>query len=409
MKSIGEKTTKNVLVLFSILLSMQFWSYIPYLKIDGLPPKLAGLLFAIYIVILFIYRKISINDTTGIARIVKWTIVTIFISFIPAYIEWNQSVISTVKASIVLSYGLFLFLVLHKWQYSTKALMSVLTFLSVVWVILEIGQQFTYPTFWFSGRFLQNNSVNERMGIWRFYIWGVDVVMISFSYWLFRCIDLTKKTNKNMVKSVLIAILLMAGLLCYGSRKHIFATLAILAYSVLTVKGKRKYVYVCIALLLLLFLFETFFAGYAEMSERANEAQGEGEDFIRYISAQYFLFDFSNSPLYPLWGAGLEGEGSLLKGQLERLADYGLYQADVGIIGYYSKFGLLGVSAIVWYIYIFLRNWKFIDKWFKYFFIMKMFLIIFDFWAIWSVGMMAYAVFLYMLDQNIKKNKAILK
>ena len=40
---------------------------------------------------------------------------------------------------------------------------------------------------------------------------------------------------------------------------------------------------------------------------------------------------------------------------------------------------------------------------------MKMFLIIFDFWAIWSVGMMAYAVFLYMLDQNIKKNKAILK
>ena len=86
-----------------------------------------------------------------------------------------------------------------------------------------------------------------------------------------------------------------------------------------------------------------------------------------------------------------------------------MYQADVGIIGYYSKFGLLGVSAIVWYIYIFLRNWKFIDKWFKYFFIMKMFLIIFDFWAIWSVGMMAYAVFLYMLDQNIKKNKAILK
>ena len=228
--------------------------------------------------------------------------------------------------------------------------MSVLTFLSVVWVILEIGQQFTYPTFWFSGRFLQNNSVNERMGIWRFYIWGVDIVMISFSYWLFRCIDLTKKANKNMAKSVLIAILLMVGLLCYGSRKHIFATLAILAYSVLTVKGKRKYVYVCIALLLLLFLFETFFAGYAEMSERANEAQGEGEDFIRYISAQYFLFDFSNSPLYPLWGAGLEGEGSLLKGQLERLADYGLYQADVGIIGYYSKFGLLGVSAIVWYL-----------------------------------------------------------
>jgi len=34
-----EKITRNVLVLFSVLLSMQFWSYIPYLKIDGFSSK----------------------------------------------------------------------------------------------------------------------------------------------------------------------------------------------------------------------------------------------------------------------------------------------------------------------------------------------------------------------------------
>ena len=36
---------------------------------------------------------------------------------------------------------------------------------------------------------------------------------------------------------------------------------------------------------------------------------------------------------------------------------------------------------------------------------MKLFLIIFDFWMMWAVGIMAYGTFLYLLDENIKKNK----
>lgn len=86
------------------------------------------------------------------------------------------------------------------------------------------------------------------------------------------------------------------------------------------------------------------------------------------------------------------------------MATLRIYQADVGIIGYFSKFGLLGTSAIIWYIVEFVKRRNYIDSWLIGFFVMKMVLVIFDFWAIWDVGMAAYALFLYILHRNINKN-----
>ena len=106
---------------------------------------------------------------------------------------------------------------------------------------------------------------------------------------------------------------------------------------------------------------------------------------------------------------GLAASSGALRDYIDQLAELRLYQSDVGIIGYYSMFGILGVSAIIWYIVKFVSNWRYINDWFKYFFIMKILLIIFDFWAMWGVGMFAWAMFLYLLERNIHKNKMIAK
>lgn len=63
------------------------------------------------------------------------------------------------------------------------------------------------------------------------------------------------------------------------------------------------------------------------------------------------------------FGMGLETDGSRLKRFLESLATLRIYQADVGIIGYFSKFGLLGTSAIIWYIVEFVKRRNYIDSW----------------------------------------------
>ena len=82
------------------------------------------------------------------------------------------------------------------------------------------------------------------------------------------------------------------------------------------------------------------------MSAEADDLQGAGEDFIRYLAAKYFIVDFSNSPLYPIFGTGW---GSLALGNKLEYCKHVLhfYISDVGIIGYYSTVGLVGVSAII--------------------------------------------------------------
>lgn len=60
------------------------------------------------------------------------------------------------------------------------------------------------------------------------------------------------------------------------------------------------------------------------------------------------------------------------------------YRADIGIFGYYSLFGIIGTLPFIFYIWKFLKNWNYIDLWFKLFFIMKLILIVFDFWGNWN-------------------------
>ena len=61
--------------------------------------------------------------------------------------------------------------------------MKIVTVFCFIWVAIEIGQQFTYPEYWFLGRQNEWDIVENRMGLWRFYIWGIDFVMLAFAFY----------------------------------------------------------------------------------------------------------------------------------------------------------------------------------------------------------------------------------
>ena len=394
----------KILTIVTILVSIDFWSYI---YMPNIMWQVQLILAFLFIAILVISQKKYKDSFVDI--IVKWTIITIFLSIIPAIFDYHQGIFGTLWQCINLTYGLFLFFVIKRYSLSTNFIIHSITFISVIWVFLELIQQITYPpNLWFSGRFGEMyDDIEQRMGIWRFYIWGVDYVMIAFVYWL------SSIKKRNIIKqSIVFSSIFFIGLLCYGSRKHMFVTLLILILFAFG-GGKTKKRKILILIFLLLFfgiLYVYFYSDFIEMNDDITAKQGEGEDFIRFLSANYYLFDFSDSNLYPFFGAGLEVHGSELWEKLDEAQTMfgpmsGFWQADVGIIGYYSKFGLFGVSAILMYIWYFLKNWRIVDEWMKYFFIMKILLIIFDFWAIWDVGMTAYMFFLYLLDCKIRKLK----
>ena len=386
-------------IVFSVLVAIDFWSFIYLPAIKSYTST-----FIVVVCMCLIVGTKRQYKKDFISVIVTWTIITCFTGIIPAAIDYNQSFIESISACVRLLYPLFIYFILKKYSVNDLVLLKIISFVSFVWVMLELFQQITYPPYvWFSGRYLAyEGNIEQRLGMWRFYIWGVDFVMIAFSYWLY---SIKENKNKTTIINILMTIIFTIGLLCYGSRKHIYVTLIICFLFLIKGFGQKKWLLVILFFLSSYFLYENFYTEWLELNEKAANVQGEGEDFIRFIAAKYFIFDFSDSPLYPIFGAGLHAGNSKLSNIIENLTQIGYYQADVGIIGYYSKFGLLGVSAIIMYIVYFIKNWKFIDEWLKYFFIMKVILIVFDFWAIWDVGMMAYAIFLYILGCNIQKNK----
>lgn len=385
---------------------MDFWSYIPFLegKFGLLGWLINTGLLLLYFIIILVKRKVRYKYET-IDKIVLWTISTILIGAFTAYLSYGQAFVDSFLGCLRLSLGLFLYFVLRRWDYPVSSLIKIITFVSIVWVILEIGQQFTYPTYCFSGRYqFYYNNIDVRMGLYRYYIWGIDFVMLALAFW---CLKFFSIKNAGLSKNIALILFacLAIGVLCYCSRKHIYAFMLLMIIPILKLKGSQRRAAFCIVCFAVGILLYNYYDEFAKMNKESMMSQeADNGEFIRFVSAKYFLFDFSNDWTYYLFGCGLETAGSRLQRQLENLSTIGIYQADVGIIGYFSKFGILGASAIIWYIVEFVKRRKLIDNWLIGFFIMKMMLIVFDFWGIWDVGMSAYAIFLYILHRNINEN-----
>ena len=386
-----------LLIWVTLLIGFCLWSFVPY-TINGWASREAFCISTVlFAVVLVNYKKILPSEMNNVAI---WTLLSCLFSFIPALIDWNCSPISFLYTFLTTYYGIAFYFILKIYRVPQSQLIKILTAFCIVWVLIEIGQQITYPDYWFLGRRNENETIEQRMGLWRFYIWGVDFVMLLFGYYIGRCLS----ARQIEVKSIVLGAIFAIGLLCYCSRKHIYCVFAAIGYAILTGKGKHsakiKFLFI-IALLLLIIIYGVAFG---EMAQEAKEKQGEGEDFIRFIAANHFLFNFSDSYLYPLFGTGM-GSSTLSQHIDDLEYVYGFYRADVGLIGYYSTVGFLGCSAIFYYIYKVWKNWKWIDLGYRMFFIMKIILIIFDFWMMWAIGILAYGVFLYLLDLNISKNK----
>ncbi len=396
-----QKLTTFRFVLIVIVLFIAFcgWSSID-LGIEGWSSKPAFFIGSV-IFFLVVINKNDIKSGTMQSTAI-WTLVAASLSYIPAIIDWNASSASFLYNYIATYYGLAFYFLLSIWKVAPKDIIRILVFFCLIWVIIEIGQQFTYPTYWFLGRNNGNGSIENRMGLWRFYIWGIDFVMLLASYYIGRLVSKNKLHRKDIIFTIAFSI----GILCYCSRKHIICLIIAYIYAVLEAKSKHKWTIRIAFILLFIVLFFSFYYDFSMMNAEQSEGQGKGEEWVRFLSGKFYLTKFSDSPLYPFFGTGW---GSLtLYFKINTIeSNFGLFRSDIGILGYYSSVGAVGVSAIIMYIYKFISNWKYIDLGYRLFFIMKIFMIIFDFWMMWAIGIIAFGTFLYLLDQNIKKNKII--
>ena len=72
------------------------------------------------------------------------------------------------------------------------------------------------------------------------------------------------------------------------------------------------------------------------MNEQSIEAQGEGEDFIRFLALDYYLFKFSDSPLYFWLGSGIPSISELGRVNTYAMDELELYRFMVQVILHYE-------------------------------------------------------------------------
>ena len=159
--------TKKAVIYLTLFIAFCGWSSI-YLSWGGWLSKPSFFIgFFLFCLCIYYCRRITSGEMTNV---VNWTLISAFFSIIPAMGDWHASFHSYFYGYIATYYGLFFYYMLRIWKVSPNALMKIVTVFCFIWVAIEIGQQFTYPEYWFLGRQNEWDIVENRMGLWRFYI-----------------------------------------------------------------------------------------------------------------------------------------------------------------------------------------------------------------------------------------------
>lgn len=382
-----------------MLLATSFMSFKPFISnpISPIIMQVAGY-------VLFVYCFQIIFDNRYKQLIFRngniWILCSFFFSMISSYILYNQNLYQSLKVTGPWIFCLCLYFLCVKWHISEKFIIRFLIIFSVVFTAAEILQQLTYPVMLFNGRAANEytGDVEQRMGLWRFYIFGIDYCILASLF----CFQ---KVMQKSSKHILLLIVTFLGIVFFVARKNIFAVIS--CYIVGAVFSTKK-TYVFSKILMCLFIITIFTILPTYMTDMIEQTSNDidNEDFIRYLAADYFINEFNDSPLYIIFGSGLAGGDSLLAKQIDYLiTNFRFFKSDCGFIGYYSDFGLFGIGAMLYLIIRIISNYKYVDQYLLLYLLLRIEISFFDFWGNYPRNLAAWFIYLYLVECSIHKNK----
>lgn len=389
---------KKVIFVLLVLLSQDFWSNRFWLDLPFSPiiKQIIG-----FVLLLFSVFYLKKNKQIFFRNELILFLLTFAFAAISSYILYQQSLFLSLKGSMEYTFPVGIFLLAHKYKLSFNFILRFLLIYSFVFTFIEIFEQFTYPEYWFCGRVEKEGAmfVEERMGLWRMYIFGIYLCLLAFTIVLQRIVE-----GKDLTKNFVIITILFVGIVFFVARKDIFAAISVMIIAFVFGKGKFR---VNSKVIVIILLIGTIFVLPTLMSDLIEQTQAEvgDEDFIRYVAAFYFLFEMNTSPLYYLFGAGIATSDSALYTLITDMAELnGIYQEDCGFVGYFSKVGLVGLLPYILIFYKVIKNRKFVDLFTFLFMIIMLELSFFDFWGNQWRNVASTMVFLYLTEITIVKN-----
>lgn len=321
--------------------------------------------------------------------------ITIFFSI--AY--WEQSLKTGVVVNFYMVLMVFLYFYYIRINISEEKIIKAFVICTVIWNLLEWGQQLTYPTYWFAGREEDDfGMMAQRMGLWRFYITGVHLAIFVLVYYAGKF----AKVSDRRKHSFLMWAIAMIGIIGFVSRKQIYASLLVSLIAFVMLKGKYRIFVILLLLASAFYGIQILMESMSDLNLQTQEELGS-DDFIRFVATHYFLFEFSDSPIYYLFGTGAEGGDSKLNDTYVYLQDmYGYWLSDCGIVGFIAQFGY--VNAVIFMIPIIkiIIKWKHILLWHKLYLIYYIIMLNMAFWGNSHLGYFSFITYLYLVDKHLR-------
>jgi len=319
-----------------------------------------------------------------------------------SFILFDQSIFGSLKATMPYVFAVGLYVYAHKYELPEAFIIKVITYIALFFTATEIIEQFTYPDYLFCGRIEKEgaDTVEMRMGLWRMYLFGIYHVLLAFIRVYQKVIE-----RIQIKKNTILLIIIFIGIVCFCARKDIYAAFSVIGLGLIFSRGAQSQIakyFLGILLVAALLILPDMMLDLNEKTSR----EVVNEDFIRYLAAEYFLFDMSSSPLYYLFGAGIPVYQSPLGQLTEYLQEvYHIHQVDCGFIGYFSKVGIVGLSAYIMIIIKIIKNHKYVDFGLLLYLVIMFELIFFDFFGDMLRNCTATFIYLYLVECSIRRNK----
>ena len=386
-------------ITFFLLLCSGFMSCIYWNPTLG--GKIIKILMYICLIYIFCKKKQISFFSSGISVCVLCFAFIPFLSIITAYLVHEQSFLHSCYGSQMHLMYLFYFL-FHSYKINTKNILTSFFLLGVLWCLIEIIQQISYPSFWFATRMDNDEMELEiRNGIYRYNVFGYQFGLIMLFY------SFTQYLKNRKIVYLFGLILGLVGIYLLATRQIMFAAILCLLYALYSrEKIKMSSLLIVIGCGFLIYKnFNQLFGEFVDMTKEIDE------DYVRFLSYEFYGVEYNNGNLLQiLLGNGDPVRDSKYQLEINSYEEEGLWRSDIGLVGLYSLYGFFYIITIIYFFIFCYRNRKYIDLYLKMYLVFMFSTSIMLLHFGYGYGRIAITSFIfYLVDKSITYKKTKLK
>jgi hypothetical protein len=326
---------KKIIFIIIILCSLEFYQLIFVPEVAIKVSEWMGISLIIALTFLFMFYNREPLMKQHFALPIFLILLSVVISMFGAYSFQEQSFLETAYGQKAI-YFYFIYFLLHFIRLPGDFIIRTIITFALVYLGLYLLQYAIYP------RLITSSKAFLDRGTLRIFLTGAGYLVITFFIWLF----LTFRDFR--LKYPLFLLVSLGVFLLLGTRQVIASVLLLTILFMLqsrVVKSRFFFFFmIALAIIPVYFLFQdVIFAMFDVTRSQTKNLEGN----IRIDSARFFLTDFYKNKWAYFTGNGETGR-SLYGLRILRVAEErGYYQSDIGLIGEYTKYGIIYVVGVV--------------------------------------------------------------